>query len=950
MKICNISINYVLGVLFLLLIGVVQGYPQTAHYKYKVVEQDKKNPNKPIEGKPVRYGHYVDFNEAQRIFEVLKKKKDDVSVVWRDVYNENRIQSSANGSFEFDGANGMGVVIITQNLEILLIRHTDGKGKASGQTDNDTKFEYTVEKEKDGSYSYNVMIHTDQFLDETIKTGKVKGGGNRSRSYNYNDGYEHFEYSLELPADYHEETSRIILLPYVVDCLTEDTIDYLSPAVYEGRNYHALQDKRKDFDYKQIDPLGKKRMYVKHHTQRDTLQHMVTEELPERDVNGKLIVIGEDNEGNLKYKMKTVTYMQIDSILVKEWCDTLDTEGYVCAIEDLEHKDGKILINTTIDYKKPDKNATYRGVLKISMEDYHHQYYENEEPGTCLRINPFKFLQMSTAAVDIPLSNEFYENAAETPIEAKEDLKIQFVHSKAEIIEDSLYIQQISKLEREMREVISLGGHLQSAEMVAYASPDGSDEINTRLARNRAAAATQRIHVPGGTRVETKAVIDTWENTAMLLENNLHFSEAQYIRDALAKTSNKSAAYQEIRRCPSYAEVIKPVLESQCRVSFAYSFFTKKVMNAHEAVEAYFRDKRKAYSNGDYFNMFAELNARNDSVELDTLTKIAYDRIIKKGNNVSRRLAPYVINRMAVMGIRQGMPDSTILKPLIYENSRTFQLNYIKTDPSGILDDIKCNRPEVILNQAVIFYQLQDPDRAKWYVDQLIRNGYNSDALNRLNSYINFQKLYQVPENQRTPSEQKAFEDALAFVENSSPDNKAVLYTEFENLNKQSIAMEYVLQMKDSNPVKWYLMGLLWAKRDGKENDYPIEQYMNVLTQNGEENNIDATLSVVGYPYYMAYFQKSFEMDVSFVKHYFNEGNVDEQMRKKQFHAYKLSRIPVYHKIFALRKIADDKECERLEELRRTVKDHDSRNRNNSVETKNQSEENEESENQHNDK
>lgn len=289
---------------------------------------------------------------------------------------------------------------------------------------------------------------------------------------------------------------------------------------------------------------------------------------------------------------------------------------------------------------------------------------------------------------------------------------------------------------------------------------------------------------------------------------------------------------------------------------------------------------------------------------------------------------------MAVMGIRQGMPDSTILKPLIYENSRTFQLNYIKTDPSGILDDIKCNRPEVILNQAVIFYQLQDPDRAKWYVDQLIRNGYNSDALNRLNSYINFQKLYQVPENQRTPSEQKAFEDALAFVENSSPDNKAVLYTEFENLNKQSIAMEYVLQMKDSNPVKWYLMGLLWAKRDGKENDYPIEQYMNVLTQNGEENNIDATLSVVGYPYYMAYFQKSFEMDVSFVKHYFNEGNVDEQMRKKQFHAYKLSRIPVYRKIFALRKIADDKECERLEELRRTVKDHDSRNRNNSVETK----------------
>ena len=940
MKIHNPFLIFIVGILFFLLYGVEEVFSQTAHYKYKVVEQDKKNPGKPIEGKPVRYGHYIDFNEAQRIFNELKKKKEENFSISRDDYNDYSIQSASNGLFEFDGANGMGVIIITQNLEILLIKHTDGKGNLSGKTDDDINFSYTIGKDGERTYTYDVMIHRDQFLDEAIKTSKAKGSGNRSRSFNYNDGYEHFEYSLRLPAGYHEESSRIILLPYVVDCLTEDTIDYLPPAVYEGKNYHTLQDKRKDYDYNQVDPLGRKRLYVKHHTQRDTLQHMVTEERPEKDTDNKLIVIGEDNEGNLKYKMKTVSYMQIDSIMIKEWNDTLDSRGYICAIEDLEHSDGEILIDTIIHYKKPDKNATYRGVLKISMEDYHHQYFEKEEPGTCLRINPFKFLQMSTAAVDIPLSNEFYENAAETPIEAKEDLKIQFVHSKAEIIEDSLYIQQIAKLEREMHEVINLGGHLQSAEMVAFASPDGSDEINTRLAKNRAAAATQRIRVPGGTHVETRAVIDTWENTAELLDNSFHFTEAQYIRDALAKTSNKNAAYQEIRRCPTYLEVIKPVLESQCRVTFAYSFFTKKVMNAHEAVEAYYRDKHKAYSNGDYYNMFAELIARNDSLELDTLTQIAYDRIIKKGNNVSRRLAPYVINRMAVMGIRQGMPDSTILKPLIYENSRNFQFNYRKIDPSGILDDIICNRPEVILNQAVIFYLLQDPDRAKWYVDQLMREGYKNSALDRLNSYINFQKLYQIPENQRTPAEQDAFERALSFVENSSPDNKAVLYTEFEHLNKQSIAMEYVLQMKDSNPVKWYLMGLLWAKRDGKENDYPIEQYIADLSE--EDNVEDVSLNIAGYPYYMAYFQKSFDVDASFAKHYFNEGNVDEQMRKKPFHAYKLSRIPVYHKIFALRKVADKNEHERLQALNKTIQERASQNENTHVETNKQGAENDE--------
>ena len=152
--------------------------------------------------------------------------------------------------------------------------------------------------------------------------------------------------------------------------------------------------------------------------------------------------------------------------------------------------------------------------------------------------------------------------------------------------------------------------------------------------------------------------------------------------------------------------------------------------------------------------------------------------------------------------------------------------------------------------------------------------------------------------------------------------------------------MEYVLQMKDSNPVKWYLMGLLWAKRDGKENDYPIEQYIADLSE--EDNVEDVSLNIAGYPYYMAYFQKSFDVDASFAKHYFNEGNVDEQMRKKPFHAYKLSRIPVYHKIFALRKVADKNEHERLQALNKTIQERASQNENTHVETNKQGAENDE--------
>lgn len=979
----------------LFFLGIESAFAQVADYEYSVYKQNKAKKDDQARLIPIRLGHYIDYKEAQNNYSELVKEKDEGGFNMTPLFNKFSIQSFPGGTTSFTGANGMGIIIVADG-DLIFLKHQDGNGRFDGSTYQGLKFLCTVTKLGQGRYSYSVVINTEQLLDETIALGKASAGGNRSRSFNFNDGYEHFGFTLKLPTGTHEEDSRIILLPYVIDCQTEDTIDYLQPAVYEGKKYHALQDKRKGFSYDRHDPLGKNRISIKPHTQRDTTQHLVTEQIPERDENNRTIYLGDDSLGNPIYKMKTVTYMKIDSIVVKEWNDTTMGHGFICPIEALPRQDDEIIIDTIIDYKKPDKNATYHCFLRISMEDYHHQYYEKNEPGTCLRINPFKFLQMSTAAVDIPLSHDFYENAAETPIDVKKELKIQFVYGKSEVIEDSVYDVQVSDLTNEMNEVIAKGGFLTKAQIVGYASPDGPEKVNMDLATRRANEAKKRLRVPGNTRFEIKAVIDTWDHTAELLQERQNFVEAEFVREVLNRTNNNSqAAFAEIKRHPSYVDVIKPVLAAQCRMEFTYSYMDKKVMTSKEAINAYFSDKRKAYSNGDYYNMFSELVERKDSVELDTLTVIAYDRVIKKGKMIDRPLSSYIINRKAIVGIMSGRPDSTILKPLIYETGRRFQLNYRKTDPTGILNDILCNRPEVILNQAVIFYMLQEPERARWYVDMLQRNGYNSPELTRLLSYINFQKIYQIPADQRSPAEQIAFEQALNFVENSSPDNKAVLYTEFEGLGKQSIAMEYVLKMKDSNPVKWYLMGLLWAKRDGRESDYPLNEFEYVgdrgsnplMTEQQKENllannparyaeqlkieeeylaahpnakpataqsGIDMSVKIDGYPYYIAYFHRSMELDPSFAKHYFNEGNIDETMRKKRLHAYKQSRIPAYRKIFALRKIEDDKECARYEELNKRVQEKTTNqqdqignaiNQNNGEQSVNDSEENKSSEN-----
>lgn len=66
-----------------------------------------------------------------------------------------------------------------------------------------------------------------------------------------------------------------------------------------------------------------------------------------------------------------------------------------------------------------------------------------------------------------------------------------------------------------------------------------------------------------------------------------------------------------------------------------YRYEIKHIMNAEEAVENYFAHKReyisgeKKMSNGDYFNLLATVT---DSLELDTITTLAYKHVIAQSD------------------------------------------------------------------------------------------------------------------------------------------------------------------------------------------------------------------------------------------------------------------------------------------------------------------------------
>lgn len=569
-------------------------------------------------------------------------------------------------------------------------------------------------------------------------------------------------------------------------------------------------------------------------------------------------------------------------------------------------------ISTVVLFKKPDKTKHYRGPFTYSIEDYHHSYFRKDNPGTCLFKQPFKFLDFSVAEASLDLDRElFYEEPDMGVDSVMQDLALEFQVGKAELKEDSTYAQKLSDLADELSQV----DDLLSAELVAYVSPEGGMAINGPLVQRRAEKAASLIRMPRGKRPTTRSHVYTWEETAAELEKKGEAVAAKALRDTLALAGKDWRSQDKmIRGMSIYESIILPEMERERKMTFTYRSLREHVKTPTEAVEAYLSNRSKPLSWGDYYNVFETLidkqkeqNSLEDSVELETLTKVTYNRLMKMSEPLMIKIAPYLINQMAVVQNRIA-PDTTILKPLLND---TLPVNTDLTLDFNTQTKIKINRPEFILNQAVAFFKLQEVLRAKQMLQMIKQDigSYSDDvreAVQKLQYFIDFKE--QLPNTNRTEEQEKLFRAALAFIENSGADNRAVLYTELpdEIYEKAGEAEYWVNLMSDEKPQKWYLKGILWAKKVDSQTELDLDD----LPDGGSSLNMNEDIDINRLGHYLGYFQHAFDLDKSpkreLMRYYFNEGHVEEEIRK--IYPYKQKLIPYYRKIFELRKQIDDEE------------------------------------------
>lgn len=759
-----------------------------------------------------RYGTKGDVNTYPVEYALFKTRKKAESVMQRlneaieqdgyaggpsfdDALQANNVKfrrAKANGAFSVRGYAGQAVLVYVNTQTLAVYELREGK----------TQYSEIVEFSMDGTQSIentDVIGHRHEEDVDIKALPPIDDGQNMlvPVSFRFRQG----EVSTR---------SRIIVQPEVIDCQTEDTVDFVNPLVYEGKRYHILQNRRMAFDYM-------------------------------------------NNE------------------------NAMISRGYV---PDIRPRFGEAFaVDTMILYRKPDIQRSYKFNYTVVAEDLTHEVRRmSRGVGSCNKFRFFKFLDLTCVGAEMPI-DEFRVEAEETVRAVPRDLKLNFQVGTSELTSDTTNYERLDMLVREMKEY---GDQLMRVEIEATASPDGGIEKNKVLARERGQKAMNLVMRGLGRADVTKGLttkVYSWDDVAAQLEREGKALKADSVRNALV-----GAKFPDVnmRTLSFYESDIVPVLESMRAMHCVYKYEQMHVMDAEELLGFYAEhkneimkgDKNTRLSDGDYYNL---LTCITDSAELDTITVLAYNHMKAQPGWQKLKLSQYVSNRMALLQIRRGTPDLTILAPFIDMKSRLVTERYTGNNREA-QERMQMNRREILLNQVMQYYQLEKRDSASamlnfWFA------GNNEPTVRRLRNYVNFKEnfLRYYTGRMNDVNEQRDYLESQEFVLTSSPDNRAILYTEAHQFMGKTPeeCSKLIDAMSDSNPKKWYLRGILEAKAE-------------------EQRTVDArNKSYI--PLYLAFFYQSFKLQPDYRILYFDEAHVGDELREK--YKYRKKDIPQYEEL-----------------------------------------------------
>jgi len=541
--------------------------------------------------------------------------------------------------------------------------------------------------------------------------------------------------------------ARFAIQAYLLGEDRRDTLQYFHPIVLDGKDYHKTQLRRKDFN-----------------PEEDYL-YQCAEEARTKTVPHTQLFLTDTTE--------SITYP------FKFKLDSRDDIRYFC--------------------------------YKYWMEDYNQVFVQDSAQvfSTARLQDPMQFLEydLGTFALD---PEDYFVDAQRERHTGQKELPLQFMVGKSRIDPaDTTGLRALAEIKQEISDISSdRDATLKELHISGVASPEGSYSTNVDLARARMnylmdnilsvlpTYSRQRVYHNGTSRVAT------WEEVADILDRDSLHTLATQVRDiAKAYPGKMDSQWARIQRLPEYKTEIVPRLPELRSVTCTYQSEVYRKLLPEEILEKYnadpdYREGRKKLTLNEYWNLYKLL--RNQD-ELDAL----YKRGITAAGEMSY-FWPLPANNLAQSYIRQGVTDTTLLKPYLHEGYSVNRPIMSMADPNKY--ERVWNLDPIVANQVIMLLNAKSSTRAVFWATYLK----NLPQYNTLYHIARCLAGYYQVDN-------KEGRETFLVVSQSSTRNSAVMNMA---VHSWANALKALDKLPEDDPLTLYMRAQLLARRYGGGRDY----------------------------------------------------------------------------------------------------------------------------------
>lgn len=391
-----------------------------------------------------------------------------------------------------------------------------------------------------------------------------------------------FEAPVNMLKDYTRTDARFVVVPYLVEVATGDTLFNFLPTIVDGKEYHKSNHRHKG--YKKA----------------------------------------KENDRELDQELhdKLGPYVRQDLFM--------DTRSQ-----------GEIIVSGVIENDKIHEEKMYKVLGHIWYEDFNTVFHEDNKllwDGNTK--SPKRYLDWKQSIEDIAIdSARYHYEQILLRQELKRDIQLNFVGGKADLKDDSITQTNLMQLVKTFNSYSGEdGGSLVAVKIQAFSSPEGGEEINRKLSRERSATIVNelrnrvRIRMPEITPIfDVNMNIVPWDSVAAVLsamDTESTRVMAEEIRQISARYRTMNEKYSVIRTKAWYPFVRDSILPELRRVKITWQAEEFRIIPSGETYER-FRNKYPGYYDCSvlkpyqYYQLLNRLSDEEDWVELERVARLA---------------------------------------------------------------------------------------------------------------------------------------------------------------------------------------------------------------------------------------------------------------------------------------------------------------------------------------